>query len=233
MTYRRDSDVHHPYGALVKNEKFVNLTEIWNSKTKEAIWLNNARASSRNRRVEFTEKLKSEGMNIDLMGNAFNNTPKECPRFARPPNCTHKLLSPYKFYIAFENSNCEDYVTEKFWEKAGWYNMVPIVFERKIYRNLGIPDEMYIAVNDFQNLEDFISFVKSVSSNKDKYLKYHQWRKQYRIIESSSENYGFCQLCQKLLKFRGLKLKEKSYANLKDWYSTPSCDNSFVDKYLQ
>ncbi len=40
-------------------------------------------------------------------------------------NCDISLgcLNQYKFYLAFENSNCVDYITEKFFEKAlrsGW-----------------------------------------------------------------------------------------------------------------
>ncbi len=41
-------------------------------------------------------------------------------------DCEVSLLSEYKFYLAFENSFCEDYVSEKFWN-ALRRSVVPIV----------------------------------------------------------------------------------------------------------
>lgn len=54
---------------------------------------------------------------------------------------SHKKLShfrPYKFYIAFENTNCKDYVTEKFYETLRSRMAVPIVIHRKTYEDLGV-----------------------------------------------------------------------------------------------
>ena len=36
-----------------------------------------------------------------------------CPR-AQGNKCFNMLNTDYKFYLAFENSNCRDYITEKF-----------------------------------------------------------------------------------------------------------------------
>ena len=33
----------------------------------------------------------------------------------------------YKFYLAFENSNCNEYITEKFWRYLS-YGLVPVAF---------------------------------------------------------------------------------------------------------
>jgi hypothetical protein len=37
----------------------------------------------------------------------------KCPRF-QSDRCFAMLNTDYKFYLAFENSNCRDYITEKF-----------------------------------------------------------------------------------------------------------------------
>ena len=37
----------------------------------------------------------------------------KCPR-SNAHQCFQMLDSDYKFYLAFENSNCRDYITEKF-----------------------------------------------------------------------------------------------------------------------
>ena len=37
-----------------------------------------------------------------------------CPR-SQENKCLGLLERHYKFYLAFENSNCDDYITEKFW----------------------------------------------------------------------------------------------------------------------
>jgi len=40
-----------------------------------------------------------------------------CPR-SDARRCFDMLATDYKFYLAFENSNCRDYITEKFYWNA-------------------------------------------------------------------------------------------------------------------
>ncbi len=47
--------------------------------------------------------------------------------------CDNMLRNTYKFYIAFENAVCKDYITEKF-ERALKQYTVPIVLSDWIYR---------------------------------------------------------------------------------------------------
>ena len=42
---------------------------------------------------------------------------KRCPR-AESDRCRKLLNSDYKFYLSFENSNCDNYITEKFFDNG-------------------------------------------------------------------------------------------------------------------
>ncbi|CAP32188.2 Protein CBR-FUT-5 [Caenorhabditis briggsae] len=127
MSYRIDSDVFAPYGGLLRNSELVkvNYTEIWKSKTKGTLWLVSNNIVN-NKRKKLVEKLIENGMKVDLYGKVYNREPDNCPRDGAQEGCDERFQSPYKFVIAFENSNCKDYVTEKFWRKAEQYKMVPI-----------------------------------------------------------------------------------------------------------
>lgn len=49
-------------------------------------------------------------INVDIYGACG---PHRCPRTSAN-RCFQLLDEDYKFYLAFENSNCRDYITEKF-----------------------------------------------------------------------------------------------------------------------
>ena len=58
------------------------------------------------------------------------------------------LERDYKFYLSFENSNCRDYVTEKFYNPL-LFTTVPIVYGGAEYEVIGAPRNSYIDVRNF------------------------------------------------------------------------------------
>ena len=56
----------------------------------------------------------------------------------------------YKFYLAFENHNCQDYITEKFFNVIRRGDIVPVVMgATKEAYNLFGPPGSFIHVDDF------------------------------------------------------------------------------------
>ena len=76
----------------------------------------------------------AEVLEIDYMGSAHHNTeqPAVCMGTrgkgtqANIP-CTQHLSHTYKFYMALENSDCQDYITEKMFKSSLLSGMVPLV----------------------------------------------------------------------------------------------------------
>lgn len=59
------------------------------------------------------------------------------------------LERDYKFYLAFENSVCVDYVTEKFWNALA-FNVLPVVLGGADYQHM-VPNTSYIDVRNFKS----------------------------------------------------------------------------------
>ena len=93
--------------VILKNEK----------KNLAAALISNCRASSK--RLEFINELKKY-MNVDVYGKCGSHL---CPSNT---NCREFINRKYKFFFAFENSMCQDYVTEKFFQTLN-YDIVPVV----------------------------------------------------------------------------------------------------------
>ena len=82
-----------------------------------------------------------------------------CER-SKDDKCLQMLSTSYKFYLAFENSLCADYVTEKFWKVLD-YNVIPVVMNGVNMTNFAPPNS-YINLKDFKNMEGEFYLLKLV-----------------------------------------------------------------------
>ena len=107
-TYKLDSIIQTPYGKYVYqlNSNTLN-TSIFDEKLKLVAWfVSNCKAT--NNRLSYAHEL-SKHIDVDIYGKCGNLT---CRRKTEE-SCNKMLKRKYKFYLAFENSNCKDYITEK------------------------------------------------------------------------------------------------------------------------
>ena len=122
-TFRSDSTLHTPYGKYVSYDKFSKLppqeqvsSESKNyakGKTKLAAWFV-SNCGGYNGRMTYVTELQKYA-HIDVYGFCG---PLSCSKGNEAYRCTDMLKEDYKFYLAFENSNCRDYITEKFFHNA-------------------------------------------------------------------------------------------------------------------
>ena len=88
-----------------------------------------------------------------------------------------QLYTKYKFVIAIENSNCEDYVTEKLVHAVA-AGSIPIVAGRDDKPNYlkFLPNNSFINIYDYKSIDEFIEKINSVASNKTEYESYMKFK---------------------------------------------------------
>ncbi|UJR12685.1 hypothetical protein I4U23_016859 [Adineta vaga] len=137
-------------------------------------------------REEYVSKLRSQpGIQVDIFGfcsSLFNSriVPIRCPKGIT--NCTQTTISNYRFYLSFENSKCDTYITEKYWMNGLNSQAVPIVLgaSKEQYKRIGVPNS-YIHVDDYETIEDLTKELHRLNKNDSEYIKYLQWTQIYDI----------------------------------------------------
>ena len=125
------------------------------------------------------------------------------------------------FYIAFENSICDEYVTEKFFRTVQ-YPIVPIVMGDSVnYKRLA-PPKSYIDVNDFESVEKLANYLKKLMNNPQEYLEYFKWKNDYYIYTFQTH----CQLCEKLNSVTKFQVVENAY---EWWYQRANGESTCSD----
>ena len=118
-TYRRDSTIVTPYERFTFHRGINKIRDepakdYLAGKTKMAAWFV-SNCNARNGRMEYARELQKY-LDVDIYGHCGQF---KCPR-SQTSTCFDKLDKEYKFYLAFENSNCKDYITEKlYWNGLG------------------------------------------------------------------------------------------------------------------
>ena len=112
-----------------------------------------------------------------------------------------EYLTPYKFYLSFENANCMDYITEKFFTALRTEEVIPIALggrSRTDY-DKAAPPHSYIHVNEFPSVAELAQKLEYLSKNETAYKEYFWWTEHYQV-SSLWDHYvsAQCDLCEKM-----------------------------------
>lgn len=159
--------------TLLKNVK---------NKTRNVIWIASNCVWFRRRIVNKIATF----IDVDIYGKCG---PLDCTK----KHCNEILNSTYKFYLAFENSICPDYVTEKVF-KLLEFNIIPVVLNGANMTDF-LPPKSYIDANSFETVEKLVEYLKFLSNNPEEYVKYFWWRKYYKPWRG---RVNLCKICEKV-----------------------------------
>ena len=193
QTYRPDSDIT---GTTLRdlfwlfNEKiypnydFQSILRTKQSGNILVAIVSNCGGSSS--RLKYIKELQ-QYVSVDIFGKCG----KPCPPAS---DCRKYVYARYKFYLAFENSLCDEYVTEKFFYALHSAQIIPIVLGWARYDHY-IPPSGYIDVRNFTSPKHLAEYIDYLDKNTTAYLEYFQWR-QY-ALHIKLPKY-MCELCLKL-----------------------------------
>jgi hypothetical protein len=215
MSYRRDSDLILPYGQFAEltpkekiSNKRLNLS-VSATKTKMiASVISNCVDDAR--RYRHVSELKKY-LPIDEYGECGN---LDCPRNAE----CNKIVSKYRFKIAFENSNCRDYVSDKFYSAIA-YNLIPIV-NWKGEQIVDTPPNSYINIHDFKNMKELGDYLIKLSHNNTLYDSYFEWKRHYKLVTGDMWS-AFPTIFEKVLRNR--RYQAQVIVNPWAWIENDSC----------
>lgn len=129
-TYRIESNFSGYYEASGnfewrRNESFDENADFSGDENMKlaAALISNCGGSSR--RLDFIKEMQNYG-EVDVYGGCG----KKCN--VKGIACKEMIAREYKFYLAFENSFCKDYITEKFFETLR-FEIVPVVMGDGFY----------------------------------------------------------------------------------------------------
>mgnify|MGYP001171110744 FL=1 len=98
-----------------------------------------------------------------------------------PDNLCYGLLeSSYKFYLAFENSLCQDYLSEKFYNALA-HGAVPVVLSGADM-SLRAPPHSFINVEDFNSTSELAAFLTRLAADEERLASYFWWRDYYEVV---------------------------------------------------
>ncbi|XP_058446761.1 glycoprotein 3-alpha-L-fucosyltransferase A [Malaya genurostris] len=219
-TYRKDSDVVAPYEKWEYFDPRIRQVEQDRNyalnKTRKVAWFV-SNCGARNGRLQYAHELQKH-IQVDIYGACGTY---KCSR-STAEKCFEILDRDYKFYLAFENSNCRDYITEKFFVNALNRNILPIVMgARPEDYEASSPQKSYIHVDEFASPRELAEYLNILDRNEELYNSYFKWKGTGEFINT----YFWCRICAMLHDEASFQ-KPKWYEDINDWWRGPGvCTN--------
>ncbi|XP_059047145.1 alpha-(1,3)-fucosyltransferase C-like [Achroia grisella] len=188
------------------------------TKTKTAAWFV-SNCYSKSRREKYVEDLKGElskyNLTIDVYGNCGT---MKCSR-DNEEICDDIVKESYYFYLSFENSFSEDYVTEKLL-RGLQSNAIPIVYGGANYTRF-MPEGIYLNAREL-GVEKLAAKMNELINNPEEYAEYFRWKKYYSYHKraESIDTDDYCGFCS-LLNNEEMLHKKSVLQNFRKWWDSP------------
>lgn len=179
----------HPFGSL-------NLGR----KVKQGFWIDNE-CFTDTQRENVIQDLKNSGMEIDDLGECFNQACDE--------SCLKHKAEIYYFIFVFENNDCSDYFSHLFYQSL-MLPIVPVVLGGTNYSEIS-PPKSFIDVKEFNSTETLADYLIKLTQNETLYSEYFQWKSNH-VLQDEPE--ALCKLCSLLYKTE----PEKTYEDVHHWF---------------
>lgn len=218
-TYRRDSTVVAPYERWqYYNENVRTRLQEKNyarNKTKQVAWFV-SNCGARNGRLNYAREL-GKYINVDIYGACG---PHRCPRTSAN-RCFQLLDEEYKFYLAFENSNCKDYITEKFFVNGLGHDILPIAMGARLEDyELSAPHKSFLHVDQFSGPRQLAKFLHKLDRDESLYNEYFKWKGTGEFINTKF----WCRVCSVL---HSQKSQPSWFSDINEWWrGDGTCANS-------
>lgn len=238
-TYRHDSVIVAPYERFTLFNESVRTLPLQKNyaagKTKKVAWFV-SNCGARNGRRQYVEEL-AKYIPVDIYGACG---PLRCPRH-KANDCFTMLTKDYKFYLSFENSNCRDYITEKFFVNGLTNDVLPIVMGAapEDYKRAA-PYHSFIHVDEFETPKDLAEYLHKLDKNDTMYNEYFRWKGTGENINT----FFWCRICSMIHEV-GENNHSLVYHDLDRWWRGPGVcigqsrwrdnsktrDNVIINKY--
>ena len=217
MTYSEHSDLPLPYGALklksINTMPQRNYLAVSKNKTKDALWIV-SHCKTGSKREKYVDILK-QYLNIDILGKCGRRWHCGKRYNHAKGDCFSILNSTYRYYLAFENALCSEYITEKFYENYN-YDIIQVLRAGDTqHRPIKTDKNVYISSADFKDAHDLGRYLRSLSLDKEKYAAILSEKDRYEAIqyvELFKER--MCEICMRLNK---LEYYKKVYEDIYAW----------------
>ena len=206
-TFRYDSDITNIY-LMYSNilwEENLDYNDKIHLKSKQgfaAILISHCTDVAQ--RLDYIEEL-NKYVPVDIYGGCSS---LKCPK---NEDCRKYIADRYKFFLAFENSVCNEYITEKFFDTLN-YDILPVVLGAGDYSKYA-PKSAFINAIDFPAPKQLAEYLAYLNSNQTAYNEYFKWKRYIQKYKNQPEMPFFCELCIRLQLERFTGIEKKQFTN--------------------
>lgn len=126
------------------------------------------------------------------------------------------LDTDYKFYLAFENSNCKYYITEKFFVNGLGHDILPIAMGAR-YSDYAraAPYKSFLHVDQFPGgPKQLAEYLHTLDRDDTKYNEYFKWKGTGEFVDTKF----FCRVCSMLHDAQRRPDKYRQIEDVNEWW---------------